>query len=44
MKDFPARWNTFTEIYEEDGNHPSEKGTYLEGLIIASAMTGAAPF
>ncbi len=38
---FPAGWDTFKQMYDSDGNHPSEQGTYLEGLIIASAMTGA---
>ena len=27
-------------MYAPDGNHPSMAGTYLQGLIIASSMTG----
>ncbi len=38
---YPAGWDTFKQMYDSDGNHPSVQGTYLEGLIIASAMTGA---
>ena len=36
----PAGTDTFTEMYASDGNHPSNAGTYLEGLIIASSITG----
>ncbi|CAL8463930.1 g3465 [Coccomyxa elongata] len=36
---YPAGWDTFKQMYSDD-YHPSEQGTYLEGLIIASAMTG----
>ena len=39
---YPASQDTFRQMYENDGNHPSEQGTYLEGLVIVSAMTGAA--
>lgn len=40
---YPAIWDTFKGLYALDGNHPSEQGTYLQGLIIASAMTGVHP-
>ena len=36
----PAGADTFTQMYATDGNHPSEAGTYLEGLLIASSLTG----
>jgi hypothetical protein len=36
----PAGADTFTQMYAPDGNHPSEAGTYLEGLLIASSLTG----
>lgn len=36
----PAGTSTFAEMYASDGNHPSNAGTYLEGLIIASSITG----
>ncbi len=36
----PAGQSTFAEMYASDGNHPSNAGTYLEGLIIASSITG----
>lgn len=36
----PAGSDTFKEMYASDGNHPSPAGTYLQGLIIASSMTG----
>ncbi len=37
---YPAGWDTFKQMYSDE-HHPSEEGTYLKGLIIASAMTGA---
>lgn len=40
VADYPDGWNTFKQLYYDDGNHPSDQGTYLEGLIIASTMTG----
>ena len=36
----PAGTDTFKQMYIADGNHPSIAGTYLEGLIIASSITG----
>ncbi|CAL8461564.1 g1095 [Coccomyxa elongata] len=35
----PAGNNSFVDLYS-DKLHPSREGTYLQGLIIASAMTG----
>ncbi|BDA49030.1 hypothetical protein COCOBI_13-1400 [Coccomyxa sp. Obi] len=38
---YPAGWDTFMQMFADgDDHHPSDKGTYLQGLIIASAMTG----
>ena len=39
-KALPEGLDTFTKMYAPDGNHPSMAGTYLQGLIIASSMTG----
>ena len=36
----PAGTDTFKQMYISDGNHPSIAGTYLEGLIVASSITG----
>jgi len=36
----PAGTDTFAQLYASDGNHPSDPGTYLQGLIIASSITG----
>ena len=39
----PEGGGTFADLYESDGNHPSNAGQYLQSLIIASSMTGAHP-
>ena len=31
----------FTALFADDGNHPSEGGTYLESLVVASTISGA---
>jgi hypothetical protein len=40
---YPDGADTFMDLYEPDGNHPSAKGTYLQALIITSSLTGGAP-
>ena len=36
-----CRYSVFTSLYADDGNHPSEAGTYLEALVVASTISGA---
>ena len=35
------RYSVFTALFADDGNHPSEGGTYLESLVVASTISGA---
>ncbi len=39
----PRRYSVFQALFANDGNHPSEAGTYLEALVVASTISGAAP-
>ncbi|KAK9845899.1 hypothetical protein WJX81_005505 [Elliptochloris bilobata] len=33
-------YSVFTSLFAYDGNHPSEAGTYLEALVVASTISG----
>ncbi len=39
----PRRYSVFQALFADDGNHPSEAGTYLEALVVASTISGAPP-